>query len=160
MKRQFLIEIRELLLAERVLSLGILRDGEPYVGLLPYAPLPNFSGAIIHASRLALHAAGLATGVSFSALIHAPDRPDSDPLQVPRISLHGSVDGIPRDSRDYAVHREFYVRRFPVSTRTFELADFQLYVLRFAGGRYVGGFARARTLGPKDIQALGDVSDV
>ena len=157
MKKDLVTEIRGLLTSERVLSLGVLRDGNPYVGLLPYALLPDYSAAIVHASRLALHSAGLDDGAPFSALVHSPDEAGGDPLQIRRVTLEGTVSRIRRDTRDYSVLRDLYVHRFPGSVRTFELADFELYRLTFAGGRYVGGFARARTLGPKDIRELGDM---
>lgn len=159
MKREVLAEIRGLLQSERVLSLAVLRDGAPYVGLLPYVLIPDFSAVIVHASRLALHSAGLTDGAPFSVLIHAPDLPAGDPLQIGRISLHGTVETVRRDSRDHAVGKDLYVRRFPASARTFGLADFQLYRLNFEGGRYVGGFARAQSLGPKDIRALSEESE-
>ena len=141
------------------MALGVLRGEEPYVGLLPFVVWPDMSAAVVHASRLALHSAGLVDGAPFSALIHAPDRLGIDPLQVPRISLNGLVEGLVRDTHEYALGRQLYISRFPDSERTFELGDFRLYRLSFNGGRYVGGFARARSLGPKDIRALGEASD-
>jgi putative heme iron utilization protein len=155
MKKELLQELRQLLAAERVLSLGVLRDGNPYVGLLPYVIARDFSCAFVHASRLALHSAGLVEGARFSVMIHGPVSSDSDPLQIQRVTLDGSIGQIARDSRDYVVVRGMYIERFPTSARTFELGDFSLYRLRFDGGRYVGGFARARSLGPNDIEALG-----
>jgi len=154
MKTEMVHEIRSLLAGQRILSLGVLRNGKPYVGLLPFVVPPEFSSAIVHVSRLALHAAGLVDGASYSALIHVPDNLETDPQEIRRLTLYGEIQGVARDTRNYALDRELYVRRFPQSLPTFGLADFSLFRLKFAGGRYVGGFARAYSLGPKDIQAL------
>jgi putative heme iron utilization protein len=158
MKSDILDEIKEILSTERVLALGVLRDGEPYVGLLPFVPAVDFASVVVHASRLALHTAGLEDEAPFSVLIHDGDVADGDPLQIRRITLLGKVEHLARDSRDYAVERSRYVDRFPASAPTFGLGDFSLYRLRFESGRFVGGFARARSLGPKDIEALGSTS--
>ncbi len=146
--------LRDLLESTRVLALAVLVDGEPYVGLLPYVMSPEFSGAIVHASALARHTKGLVNGGMFSALIHRPDRPDADPLQVERITLQGTVETIERESNAYTAGQRRYVERFPTSAPTFALGDFNLYHLRFARGRYVGGFARARTVTADDFQQL------
>lgn len=159
MRHDILSEVRTLLVGERVLSLGVLRNERPYVGLLPYVAAPDFTAAFIHASRLALHSAGLEDGAPFAVLIHEADRPGGDALQMRRLTLQGTVSRIPRDSRDYAVVRQTYTARFPESSTTFELGDFSLYRLEFEEGRYVGGFARARSLGRRDIEGLADLAD-
>ena len=156
MKDEILQEIKSLLSQQRVLSMGVLRDADPYVGLLPFVVSPDFSSVIVHASRLALHSAGLSDDAPFSILVHEPDAEAADPLQIPRLSMSGRVERLERDTRDYVVGRRLYIARFPESSRTFELGDFNLYRLVFESGRYVGGFARAKSLGPKDIRALGE----
>lgn len=154
-KTEMIDELRALLTTERVLSLAVLRNGLPYVGLLPYVVTPDFSAALVHASSLALHTEGLTEGAPFGILIHRPDRTEEDPLQIQRLSLQGKVKMLNRGTPAYDEARQLYVGRFPTSARTFLLGDFNLYRLRFVAGRYVGGFARAQSLGPKDIDALG-----
>lgn len=141
-------EIRALLEGQRVLSLGVLVDGAPWVGLLPYALSNRRESAFIHASRLARHTAGLLSGAPFSALIHAPDPADGDPLQVPRLTLCGVVEPLLRGSGAYGDAQSAYLGRFPGSEVTFGLGDFGLYRLVFRSARYIGGFARAFDVDP------------
>ena len=48
----------------------MLNDAKPVLGLLPYAPLPDFSAVLVHASALARHTQGLRPGAPFAILIH------------------------------------------------------------------------------------------
>jgi putative heme iron utilization protein len=147
--------LKELLSSQRVLSLSVLVDGEPHIGLLPYALAPDFTGALVHASKLARHSRGLQPGASFSLLVHAPDSPDSDPLQLPRVTLNGDVRVVGTDAADFARLRDAYLRRLPEAEITFELADFSLYELRFRDGRFVEGFAAAVNVTSEDLGQLG-----
>ncbi len=57
--------LRDLLLGQRVLSLGVLVDGAPYVGLLPFALAKDRRALLVHASSLARHTRGLVEGAPF-----------------------------------------------------------------------------------------------
>ena len=46
--------LRELLQQQEVAALGTLRNGEPFVSMVPYALLPDGS-LVVHVSRLATH---------------------------------------------------------------------------------------------------------
>jgi putative heme iron utilization protein len=141
--------LRDLLTEQRVLALGVVVDDAPYVGLLPFAMRPGFDAALIHASKLAKHTEGLTTGARFSALVHASDHPDADPLQLPRVTLTGTVERLDAAGGDYKAGRTLYLARFPGSEMTFRLGDFHLYALQIEGGRLVAGFGRARNLTPR-----------
>lgn len=147
--------LRELLTETRVLSLGVLVDGEPHVGLLPFALTPEFGSVLVHASTLARHSRGLQPGASYSALIHGPDR-DGDPLQVPRVTISGRVQRVERSAAGYSALRQVYVDRFPTSQPTFSLGDFSLYRLDLERGRLVAGFARALTLTRESFAKLAE----
>ncbi len=140
--------LRQLLREQRVLALGVVVDGAPYVGLLPFVMHPAFDAALIHASTLAKHTAGLTAGAPFSALVHVSDQPDGDPLQMPRVTLTGTVERLDAGSDAYEEGRALYLARFPGSEITFGLGDFHLYALHVEGGRLVAGFGRARNLTP------------
>lgn len=148
-------QLQTLLTRQRVLSLAVVVDGEPYVGLLPFAMQPDFSAALVHASKLAKHTAGLHENAPFSALIHQPDHAGADPLQLPRVTLQGQVRLLAKDSVEYAAARMVYMSKFPQSAQTFALGDFNLYALRVESGRYVGGFARAYNLSRDTLRQLG-----
>jgi hypothetical protein len=143
--------LRDLLERQRLLALGVLVDGEPYVGLLPFAVAGDYSALVVHASRLARHTRGLGAGAPFSSLLHLPDAPDRDPLQVPRVSLQGEVRPLAAGTPESVDARDRYLARFPGSAGTFDLDDFGLYALRIREGRLVAGFARARNVSLGDL---------
>jgi len=142
------------LLDQRVLSLGVLVDGAPYVGLLPFAVTEDRQALIVHASGLARHTSGLGNGTPWSALLHLPDDPRGDPLQVGRVTLSGEVRRLPEPSPEHAAAKGRFLARFPGAAQTFELADFGLYALHIREGRLVAGFARAHHVSPGDLATL------
>jgi heme oxygenase (biliverdin-IX-beta and delta-forming) len=148
--------LRDLLTHGRVLSLAVIVEGRPYAGLLPFVVRPDFSALLIHASDLARHSKGLDDGAAFGAVIHSPDRPDADPLQLPRVTLEGSVSVLERGTPRYQAGRELYVGRFPGSAQTFALGDFRLYQLALESGRLIGGFGRARSVSPRILAGLAE----
>jgi hypothetical protein len=143
-----------LLTGVRVLSLGVLVDGEAYVGLLPVVVADDYCSVLVHASQLAKHSRGLQPGSPVSIMIHAADDPQTDPLQVARVTLSGTVRHVARTDGDYRSARQAYIDRFPTSEPTFSLGDFNLYRLLFQGGRLVAGFARAVNLRPESFAQL------
>ena len=146
--------LRSLLQDVRVLSLGVLVEDEPYVGLLPFVIDDDFKSALVHASDLAKHSRGLEPGSTFSILIHGDDEPDGDPLQVARVTISGTVQQLARTDAEYPMFRKAYIDRFPTAERTFMLGDFYLYRLHFERGRLVAGFARAVNLRPESFAEL------
>ena len=146
--------LRGLLTGRRVLSLGVVVDGAPYVGMLPFVAAPDYQSVIVHASQLAHHTRGLQSGEPCSVLIHGREDEAVDALQIPRVSIVATVRRMSEDDEDFDSARQAYVGRFPSSARTFLLADFDLYRLNFLSGRLVGGFARAVNLRPESFAQL------
>ena len=146
--------LRDLLDRCRVLSLGVLVDGAPYVGLLPFATTADRHSLLVHASGLARHTRGLGDGAPYSALIHLPDA-EGDPLQIGRVTFSGEVRRLQERTPEHDAARDRFLARFPDSAQTFELGDFGLYALRMREGRLVAGFARARNVSPGDLSTLG-----
>ncbi len=151
MRSEELRLLRDLLTGQRMLSLGVLIDGKPYVGLLPFVTRPDFQALVIHASNLARHTRGLASGGHFGVMIHATDRADADPLQLPRLSLQGSVRRIPRDEADWLASRDVYLEKYPSSRSVFQLGDFHLYELAIESGRLIAGFGSIHTLNRRTL---------
>ncbi len=143
--------IHALLGASRVLALAVLVDEQPYAGLLPFIVTSDYTGVIVHASRLARHTRGLEPGTTVGIVIHRPDQPAADPLQLERLTFTATVEILPREGEAYQAARRRYLERFPTSEPTFGLADFSLYRLRFDQGRYIGGFARALDVRARDL---------
>jgi putative heme iron utilization protein len=158
MEREELSLVRRLLTENRVLSLGVLVDGKPHVGLLPFVVTADFQSALIHASQLARHSRGLQPGSPFSALIHACEEQETDALQVPRVTISGTVQLVAQADADFEASRHTYIDRFQSSAQTFHLGDFNLYKLHFEWGRLVSGFARAITLSPDSFRELNQAS--
>ena len=146
--------LKDLLTQQRVLSLSVLVEDLPYVGLLPFALLADFSAALIHASGLARHTKGLQPNAPFGVLIHQPDHPGADPLQLPRVTLQGTVQKLVKDSDIYLTARTVYRTKFPQSAQTFELADFNLYVLNISKGRFVAAFGRIYNVSTNTLHQL------
>ena len=147
-------DVRALLDRQRVLALAVLVDATPYAALLPFTPLEDWSGVIVHASRLARHSRGLAADALVGVLVHEGDAPDRDPLQLPRVTFDSRVVPLERGTESWRVARDRYLARFPGSAVTFELGDFTLYRLTFEAGLYVAGFGRAIALPSEHIRRL------
>ena len=62
MEQEELSLVKKLLTDCRVLSLGVLVDGKPHVGLLPFVSAADYRSALVHASQLARHSRGLQPG--------------------------------------------------------------------------------------------------
>ena len=154
MEQEELRLLTRLLTEARVLSLGVLVDGRPHVGLLPFVAAPDRRSAFVHASQLARHSRGLQPGSPYSALIHDGEGADGDSLQVPRVTISGTVQLVAQADSDFETTRQAYIDRFPSWEQTFLLGDFNLYRLHFEWGRLVSGFARAITLSPDSFQQL------
>lgn len=146
--------LKHLLTHERVLSLSVLVDGMPVIGLLPFVVMPEYDAALVHASGLAKHTAGLREGAPFSVLIHTPDHADADPLQLPRVTLQGDVQPLRKATSEYDAGRDLYLVKFPASAQTFALGDFNLYKLNFHDGRFVAGFGKAYNLTADTLRQL------
>ena len=146
--------LKRLLIDQRVLALSVVVEGEPVIGMLPFVVQADYSAAIVHASRLARHTAGLQPDALCSLLIHKPDSPAADPLQMPRVMLTARVQTLGKESDLYEQAHENYITRFPESAPIFTLPDFNLFVLHFVNGRLVGGFARAINITLEALRSL------
>ena len=143
--------LRRILTECRVLSLAVTVEDAPYAGLLPFAVRPDFGAFYIHASGLARHSRGLGEGTSFGLVIHLPDRPDADPLQLPRVTLQGTVRLLDKGTPAYEEGRARYLEKFPASAQVFGLGDFNLYALEPRAGRLITGFGGALNIGPRTL---------
>ncbi len=148
--------IRALLDEQRILSLAVSVDGTPYAGLLPFAALPDRSGVLVNASKLARHSQGLSTGARVGVLLHEQDGPDKNPMQIQRLTFECIVHPLERDSAEWERDRDWFLEKFPKSRLTFKMRDFTLYRLAFQQGLYVAGFGQAIDIEPGDIGRLAN----
>ncbi|NUM43058.1 MAG: hypothetical protein HUU38_00015 [Anaerolineales bacterium] len=156
MTEQDTLILKFLLTKQRVATLAILVDEKPFTGLLTFAILPDFSAAILQASNLAKHTAGLTDGAPYSLLIHLPDDPKSDPLQLARVSLQGTVQKLPKGEPEYETAKVLYLTKFPASANIFPMSDFNLYALAFHQCRFVAGFGAIYSLPPEKLKELSE----
>ncbi|MGE3840500.1 MAG: hypothetical protein AB7I50_02820 [Vicinamibacterales bacterium] len=156
MRPDQLQELRALLDRRRVLSLAVVADSQPVIGLLPFACMPDYRALVVHASRLARHTRGLTPGSSFDVLIHEPED-GADAMQVKRVTLRGVVGPVERDSGAYAVVRQRFLERFPEAESITELGDFSFYVLLIHAGRLVTGFAGAANVTQDALSQLASM---
>jgi uncharacterized protein YhbP (UPF0306 family) len=143
-----------LLLGQRLVSLGVVAEGEPIVGLLPYAVTEDRTALVVQSSSLARHSKGLAAGAAWSGVIHEPDSVDTDPLQVPRLQLEGVVDPLRGDRPEFPPLARAFLARFPQAATTLQLPDFTLHRLEIRSGRMVLGFGRALNLAGDHFRGL------
>ncbi len=149
--------LRDLLTGQRLLALGVVVEGRPVVGLVPYALAPDGSALIVQASGLAPHSRGLTAGGRWSGAIHQPDSPEADPLQIPRLSLEGTVQVLAGGDPAFGAAARAFLGRFPAGAVTLSLPDFSLYRLVLEGGRLILGFGRALNLSRSSFKNLEDV---
>jgi hypothetical protein len=136
----------ELLLGQRLIALGVVADGAPIVGLLPYAVADDRRSLYVQASSLAKHTRGLVVGAPWSGLVHEPDDGQLDPLRVPRLQLEGVVEVLSGPHPEFQAAARGFLRRFPQAAATLQLGDFGLYRLELRSGRLVLDFGRAINL--------------
>lgn len=146
--------LRELLLGQRVLALGVVAEGAPIVGLLPYAAADDRRALYVQASRLARHTRGLVAGAPWSGLVHEPDSGDLDPLRIPRLQLEGVVEPLDGKHPEFQAAARTFIGRFPQAAATLQLGDFGLYRLELHGGRMVLGFGQAINLSREHFEAV------
>ena len=107
-----------LLLGQRLVALGVVAEGEPIVGLLPYAVSADRTALIVQSSSLARHSKGLLPGAPWSGLIHEPDSAETDPLQVARLQIEGIVDPVRGERPEFQPLARTFLARFPQAART------------------------------------------
>ena len=150
--------LRSLLVAQRVLSLAVVANERPVIGLLPFALSADGHALIVHASRLARHTAGLVEGAPFDALVHEPVTDGVDPLQVRRVTLRGVVREFTDHDAAHAANRAVYLAKFPAAEPIAALGDFAFFRLEITGGRLVSGFGGAINLSSRTLPSLLAVS--
>lgn len=143
--------LRQLLRGQRIASLGTLREGEPYVSMVPFALLPDGSGFVIHVSHLSPHTRDMLESPRVSLLVVASETPGTPPQAVARITIQGRAEPLAASAPDHAAAREAYLSRFPQAVTIFELPDFSLFAIRPSSIRFIGGFAQAVTLTPEAL---------
>lgn len=138
--------IRELVQRQRWAALATQGDTGPIASQVAYRMESDFSGFLLHLSRLAAHTRALLRHDAVSLSISEPDDGRADPQTLARVTLFGRASVIDPRGPTYPPARQLYLERFPVAARLFELADFRLIRVAIVKARYVGGLGAARTI--------------
>ncbi len=146
-------EAVSLILAGRWAALATVGKNGPLASMVAYAPEAQLEGVLMFLSGLSAHTRNLAADRRAALAISAPDPGEGDPQTLARISLEGTVSRVDRSSAGFPDAWASYSARFPAAASRLGLADFDLFRLTIERARYVGGFARARTISAERLQA-------
>ncbi len=130
---------RTLMHSGRIGSLSTLsrkQPGFPFGSLMPYA-LDSQGSPLFLISTMAMHTHNLRADPRASLFVTEPDA-SGDPLGASRVTLVGSVTGIPEP--ELAAARTVYLTRYPDSKYWVDFEDFFFYRMDVLDIYYVGGF--------------------
>ena len=144
--------LADLLRARKIATLGTLHAGAPNVGLVLFAPAPDFSACYLHLSRLALHTQDLHAHPAAGLLIAERDSDTRNPQTLARVALQGQAEVLTPAAPDYAAAQAVYLERFPAARFNVTLPDFSLFRFTPAAGRFVAGFGQAFAVTAEDLR--------
>lgn len=151
-------KLARLLGGGRWAALATYGDGVPLASMVAYACEPEFTGFLLHLSRLSAHTRNLLASPVTSLVISEPDSGRvRNPQTLARISIQGEARTLREDSSGYAEARELYEKRFPDSSPLFGFGDFLLFRLVPREARFVAGFASAYTIDAEELKKAAAV---
>jgi putative heme iron utilization protein len=135
------------LLCRRQAVLATVGDDGPNAGMVACVATAD-GDILLHLSRLAAHTRQLLAQPQVALLLCQPDDETTvaDVQTLPRLTIHGTAQVVPRDHPDYAPLQQTYLQRLPAASMLFDFPDFVLFRVVIDRGRFVGGFAQARNL--------------
>lgn len=143
-KSEQLPHMRKLVRQQRWAALATVGiDGEPQSSMVAYAFDEECGDIYLHLSSLAEHTRNLVKEPRASLAISENDDGRSDPQELARAALSGTITPILPEMKCYQNARTVYLARLPEAEPRFNFGDFRLYRLRTEKVRFVGGFARA-----------------
>lgn len=145
--------LRELLDSQPIASLGTIRDGDPWVSMVPFALLRDPLRFVIHVSGLAAHTGNMLEAPRVSLLVMEPESAGSSPQARPRVTVQGIAEQQAAGSAASLAARDAYLQRFPDTSETLDLHDFSFFSIRPLSARFIGGFAQAFTLTPAQLES-------
>lgn len=148
--------LASLIRGQRWAALATVSAEGPLGSMVAYAPEPGFAGFLLHLSRLAAHTRNLAADPRASLVMGEPDSGVEDPQTLGRVTITGMVEAVPPAAADYAAARACYLERLPTAEPLFSFGDFGLYRLVPREVRFVGGFARAYSLGAAALRGIAE----
>ena len=130
-----------------VLSTLLAGNGAPYGSLVLSATCPD-GAPLLLLSKLAVHTQNLLQDLRASLLYDATGALD-DPLTGARLSLVGSIQPVPADSR--TICRTRFLARHPSAAAYADFADFSFYRLQPDRAHLVAGFGQINWIEGADL---------
>jgi heme iron utilization protein len=143
--------LRHLLNAQPIASLGTLKDGDPWVSMVPFTFLPDPLRFVIRVSGLAAHTGNMLDAPRVSLMVMAPETGDVSPQARARVTIQGVAEQQTEVAPGFASARDAYLARFPDTSETLDLHDFSFFSIRPISARFIGGFAQAFTLSAEQL---------
>jgi len=154
MNRELTDVLRQLIHGRKTAALGTLHEGAPFVSMVTYA-VARDGGFILHVSGLAAHTRDMVDNPDVSLLITESEASGKMPPALARVTVQGRAKMLDRDSATNTNAREVYLSRFPDAAPLFEFADFNIFIIKPASARVIGGFGQAATITGEDfVRAL------
>lgn len=146
--------LAQLLRERSTAALGTLRDGAPFVSMVPYAIAADGSGFLVHVSKLAAHTKDMLADARVSLMVAEDEGEGKSPLGLMRVTVQGQARRIPSSSTGHVEFKATYLARFPDAEPMFGFADFSLFLLRPDSARFVAGFGQAHSLSAESMTQL------
>jgi heme iron utilization protein len=143
--------LRHLLNEQPIASLGTLRDGDPWVSMVPFSLLHDPLRFVIRVSGLAAHTGNMLDAPRVSLMVMASETRDVSPQALARITIQGVAEQKTSAAPGFASARDAYLARFPDTSETLDLHDFSFFIVLPTSIRFIGGFAQAFTLTPEQL---------
>jgi len=143
-KSEQLPHLRQLVRQQRWAALATVdSEGTPQASMVSYAFDIANGDLYLHLSTLAEHTRNLSHDPRASLVISKEDDGRSDPQELARATLSGTITPIVPEMNDYKMAKACYLARLPDAAPRFDFGDFSLFRLHVERVRFVGGFARA-----------------
>jgi len=149
--------LAQLLRGQRWACLGTQDKKPPYVSWVAFVAEADFSGLVLHLSRLAKHTRNLEAEPLVSLALSESDNGQGDPQQLARLTLQGRVDAVERDDERYEELKTLYLAHLPDAEMMFQFSDFSLYHFVPESGRYVEGFASSHAINVEKLRTAAEV---
>lgn len=149
--------LAQLLREQRWACLGTQSSGGPYVSWIGFVAEDDFSGLIMHLSRLAKHTRNLDADPNISLALSEQDDGQGNPQELARLTLQGTVAAVSPVSPEYEQLKALYLSRLPDAEMMFQFSDFSLYRFELKSGRYVDGFASSHAVNAEKLKTASQV---
>lgn len=138
----------------RVAALATIRDEEPFLSMVPFVVMEDFSAFYIHVNRIAQHTVDMQKNKRVSFLITETDDSRTDPQTLARVSIRGSAEKLQNGEPGFTPIKAMYVARFPESAPFFKLDDYSLWRIKCKGGRFIAGTAKSYNITSETLEKV------